>query len=478
MPTPQVSSEVVKRYRAEARLQALQRNTPARFDFARYRTRASKAKMSLSRIESTRRRKTVKRTMNDKTESNDFRLRVQLLLLDKGVLAVALLIIALSVEDEWRQSSMDLENARFSIEQILRLSNETIRPDMRAVILKSVADREGIEPYVVAGHSRDLLLAGASEKFVTDAIADTMERDLAPFLQSAEIAVRGQRLSRIIDESQTDPQKLLTVWENIFRRFLQEGNLTDPVLSQLTDETLLGDTDYGVLETGSYHTLAILLAPDDTKPVHGRSVLDQARHLTELPIQGLNYIGHLALMVRLPQERFPEQYAVSYNFVAAKLQRETVSDADNGLLSEEIRIIADSINVFGTRISGKIAEVLADRYVTSQSAAVRFQAYKALENMFDCAVEAGPRLAEYIDSLTAQLTGLDSSSQRFWTARMGQEIAFLAELVLKMASEPARTSLNRLFENNAVRYNLPGLASRLADRYEGTRCSYTPAVGP
>ena len=359
---------------------------------------------------------------------------VKLLLIDKGILGVALLIISsvfqycwhsttLNVNKQIHASEMELERTKFASAQLAVIGDPTVDVNIRTFLLSTLVQAKAIDPSLVATNGQLLLENNASEAHFVHAIRQSMLIDVAPFLEVSELVVRSVRLKKVIRNPLVNAEDLLSKWRTAFQIYLELDESDHPAISQLNDQSFIVGSDYGVFETGRLHTLAYLIGPN------GRNDFQRAIDLSQSEVKSLEIIGHLAVTVLSSRNLSYAGNERSYEFIVERIRTPPATDEGIRLLSEELRILKDSEKVFGTNLVGDIAIPIAELFVVSESDLLRQRALDVLIEMGDGGVKSDRLLSQYIDDITVELASIGNRMQRrFRVLGRRNEIASIAEL--------------------------------------------------
>ena len=240
---------------------------------------------------------------------------------------------------------------------------------------------------------------------------------------------------------------LLDKWRVAFGAYLEADELDAPALRQLSSQVFLADG-------GRLHTLAFLMAAP-------RTPRRRADELIGSDVSAFRYIGHVARLAYYYETPAPEafpDYIASQAFVTARLQRSLADGNEVALLSQELRILRDSDDIFDAPLKGAIGVPVAQLFASSDSSdLLRDEAGMVLTSMEDCGIMGEAVLAEYVDSLRANVN--DAPDQYFGAGAIQTEIHAVGKVASHMNSALLRESFGVLFSIPAVGRMYPSLSA-------------------
>lgn len=388
--------------------------------------------------------------------------------LDRLVIGLLLLGVALAFQQDWHNDRLEFETERSKHQlqldrsdlaaQILpKLTDSDLDADHRSFLLSSLILAEAITPASAANLGQMLLEEGVSESHFSNALKASMLADVRPFIMAAQPVVRSVRLHDILAEPLPHASSLLRKWESAFSVYVLTENQPDlPAFAQLNNQSFLADDNYHALNTGRFHTLAYLLTPNPAS-AFSRQYAHNINAMIQSNIFAMQYIGHAGRLAHTSGNLCLNGqscgFCQSHRYISDRIGRSGTDDSDSTLLSQEIRILSDTRNIYGKPLKGDIAVTLAKQFTASDHPAVRFQAYKALRSMDDHGIQSERHFSNFVDSLTHQ-----ADASRVYRIASRDQVAEIAKLALDMRSLVLIRSLERVFAMPSVRHQHPAQA--------------------
>ena len=369
------------------------------------------------------------------------RRKIWFMVLDKAVLGLGVVIVTLVIQHSWNKREQELMEKQHAealelkrVELAARLVPHMEDAEAKPYLLHILVGSDSLPPELVAEMVSGLIAVGVSPDQLLRAAGRSMRSDIRPFLDKAKEAVTRYRLER------DKHWETYLAWRKIFGGMLEIASESDRVFVQLSD----GDDALNE-EAGRFHTLAWLI---------GRDELGTALQQIQSPMAAVQRVGHMAVVVKKWVGYFDE----SEKFVMEMIREPRVSEEDFVRLSDELRVLSDSVELFGSMLMGDIAIPVGEVFAESENLWLQYMARDVLLSMIDCGVKADEVLSRYVEGVKEELIGIEDTGARFvQTSLMGQEIALVGDIGTGMGSDMLTEALSSLNELGVVRHSHPGL---------------------
>ena len=349
--------------------------------------------------------------------------------------------MTLLVQHLWNEREQELMEKRHAeaielkrVELAARLIPHMEDKDVKPYLLHILVGSDSLPPELVAEILSGLISVGVSPDQLLRAAGRSMRSDIRPFLDKAKEAVTRYRSSR--DEH----WESYFAWRKLFGGILKVASQNDNVFVQLSD----GD-DALSEQAGRFHTLAWLIGSDEIGPT-----LQQIQS----PMTAVQRVGYMAAVAK----RWVRYFDESEKFVIKMIREPRESKAEFVRLSDELRVLSESVELFGSMLMGDIAIPVGEIFAESENVWLKYRARDVLLSMFDCGEKADEILTRYVVEVKEELIGIEDIRARLIrTSELGSEITLIGDIGTGVGSNKLTEALSSLNELKVVRHSFPGL---------------------